>query len=249
MKITLVGYGRMGRMIEEVAVSRGHSVVCTVDADNQSEFGGDAFRSADVVVEFTSPESAYSNVIKAFDCGMKVVSGTTGWYDCHRQEIRERCENGATLFWSSNFSVGVYLFSAVNRYLARLMKGFPGYEVSIDEVHHCHKKDAPSGTAVSLAGDIIAAGLKEGYRDFLVTGDGGERPGSDGCGGKLPIFSFRRGEVAGIHTVRYEGDDDIISISHEARSRMGFAVGAVLAAEYTATHSGLLKMSDLFENI
>lgn len=226
MKIALIGYGRMGHEIERIALSRGHEIVCTVDVDNPESFGSPQFASADVAIEFTAPSAAYDNVRRAFEAGVKVVSGTTGWFSDHRQEMESLCKSGHTLFWSSNFSVGVAVFSAVNRFLAGIMDGFEGYDVSMEEVHHIHKLDAPSGTALTLAADIEKIVKRVG---------------------RVPISSIREGEVPGIHTVKYESDADVITISHQAKSRSGFALGAVLAAEYAAGHNGLLTMKDLFD--
>ena len=250
MNIALIGYGRMGHMIEEIAVSRGHHVVCTVDVDNPEAFDSEAFRSADVAIEFTMPSSAYANVRKAMDAGLKVVSGTTGWFEGHRDEMEALCKDGATLFWSSNFSVGVYIFSAVNRYLAGIMDKFDAYDVVMDEVHHCHKLDAPSGTAVTLAGDIIdRISRKDGWANELAPLGEVESAKMPAPGSKMQIYSYRHDEVPGIHTVRYEGEADRIVITHEAKSRKGFALGAVLAAEYAQGHTGLLGMDDLFKEL
>jgi 4-hydroxy-tetrahydrodipicolinate reductase len=155
MKIALIGYGKMGKEIEAIAIGRGHQIVSIIDIDNPQDFGSDAFRSADVAIEFTNPDAAYHNLTKAFEAGVKVVSGSTGWIDKHAADVDEYCNRGGkTLFWSSNFSLGVAIFSAVNKYLARLMNDFPGYDVSMTEIHHTQKKDAPSGTAITLAEGI-----------------------------------------------------------------------------------------------
>ena len=156
MKIALIGYGKMGKEIERIARSRGHEIVCIIDIDNQEDFRSEAFRSADVAIEFTNPKAAYGNYIKAFEAGVKLVSGSTGWLEEHGEEVRRLCtEGGRTLFWSSNFSLGVTIFSAVNKYLAKIMNRFPGYDVSMSETHHIHKLDAPSGTAITLAEGIL----------------------------------------------------------------------------------------------
>ena len=159
----------MGHMIEEIAISRGHEIACRIDVDNQADFDSPAFRSADVAIEFTAPAVAYSNIRRAFDAGVKVVSGSTGWYADHAAEMQSLCADGAhTLFWSSNFSVGVYLFGLVNRYLARLMNRFPDYSPAMTEVHHVHKLDHPSGTAITLAQQLIdEVGRINGYAAFL----------------------------------------------------------------------------------
>jgi 4-hydroxy-tetrahydrodipicolinate reductase len=250
MKIALIGYGRMGHMIEGIALSRGHEVVCAVDVDNPEAFDSEAFRSADVAIEFTMPSSAYSNVKKAFAAGLKVVSGTTGWFADHKAEMEELCARGNTLFWSSNFSIGVYIFSVVNRYLAGIMDKFDSYDVAMDEVHHCHKLDSPSGTAVTLAEGILSRlSRKEGWTNELAPLGEVESLKAPAPGKELQIFSYRHDEVPGIHTVRYESDADRIVFTHEAKSRKGFALGAVLAAEYAAVHSGLLGMDDLFKDL
>ena len=156
MKIALIGYGKMGKMIEQIAVSRGHEIVSIIDIDNRQDFDTPAFASADVAIEFTSPTAAYDNYLKAFEHNVKVVSGSTGWMKTHGDDVRRMCtEEGKTLFWASNFSVGVAVFSAVNRYLAKIMNGFTQYDVHMEETHHIHKIDAPSGTAITLAEDIV----------------------------------------------------------------------------------------------
>ena len=237
MKIALIGYGKMGRMIEQIALDRGHEIVCRIDIDNPQDFGSEAFRSADVAIEFTAPAVAFDNVQKAFAAGVKVVSGSTGWFAQHEAEVRRQCaEDGRTLFWASNFSVGVAIFGAVNRYLARIMNRFPQYDVEMEETHHVHKLDHPSGTAITLA-DAIVGELDR--KDAWAEDTTDPR--------LLRIDNIRRGEVPGIHTVRYDSEADLITITHDAHSRKGFALGAVLAAEYTVEHSGLLSMNDLFQ--
>ena len=155
----------MGHEIEKIALSRGHQVVCKIDIDNPQDFDSPEFRNADVAIEFTAPTQAYNNILKCFKSGVKVVSGSTGWMEQHRDEMKDLCKDGAnTLFWSSNFSIGVALFSRVNTYLAKLMNGYPMYEVSMSETHHIHKLDAPSGTAITLAEGIISQlDRKEGW--------------------------------------------------------------------------------------
>jgi 4-hydroxy-tetrahydrodipicolinate reductase len=250
MKIALIGYGKMGKMIEQIALERGHQIVCVIDIDNQEDFESEAFASADVAIEFTAPMAAYGNYLKAFAKNVKVVSGSTGWMAEHGDEIRRLCtEGGQTLFWASNFSIGVAIFSAVNRYLARIMNGFPQYEVEMEEVHHVHKLDAPSGTAITLAEEILSEmDRKTTWVKGTLLNPDGEVTGSDSHeANELVVNSVRRGEVPGIHSITYDSDADSITITHDAHSRKGFALGAVLAAEYTATHSGLLTTSDLFK--
>ncbi len=249
MKIALIGYGKMGKMIEQVALSRGHEIVSIVDIDNQEEFESEAFRSADVAIEFTAPKVAYQNYLKAFAAGVKVVSGSTGWLDEHLDEMKALCTTGGkTLFWSSNFSLGVAIFSAVSKHLAGIMNSFPEYEVSMEETHHIHKLDAPSGTAITLAEGILE---KLERKSKWVTGtlqapDGTVTGTTECAANELPVSAIRRDEVPGIHTITYNSEADSITITHDAHSRKGFALGAVLAAEYTATHEGFLGMDDLF---
>jgi len=237
MKIALIGYGKMGKMIEEIARSRGHEIVSIIDIHNQEDFESEAFASAEVAIEFTNPTAAYGNYLKAWSKGVKIVSGSTGWMKEHGEDVKRACsEEGKTLFWASNFSVGVAIFSAVNRYLARIMNQFPQYDVEMEETHHVHKLDHPSGTAITLGEEIVAAiDRKEGWAEDTTDGK------------LLRIDHIRRGEVPGIHTVRYDSDADLITITHDAHSRKGFAMGAVLAAEYTREHQGLLTIGDMFK--
>ena len=250
MKIALIGYGKMGKMIEQIAISRGHEIVAVIDIDNQEDFESEAFASADVAIEFTSPTAAYGNYLKAFAKNVKVVSGSTGWMAEHGDEVRRLCsEGGQTLFWASNFSVGVAIFSAVNRYLAKIMNAFPQYNVSMEETHHIHKLDAPSGTAITLAEEIISElDRKDCWVKGTLTAPDGTVSGTTDCADhELPVSSIRRDEVPGIHSITYDSEADCITITHEAHSRKGFALGAVLAAEYTAQHSGLLTIGDMFQ--
>ena len=250
MKIALIGYGKMGKMIEQIAISRGHEIVSVIDIDNQEDFNSDAFKSADVAIEFTAPHVAYSNYLKAWAAGVKVVSGSTGWLKEHGDDVRKACEEeGKTLFWASNFSVGVAIFSAVSKYLAKIMNGFPQYDVSMEEVHHIHKLDHPSGTAITLAEGVISQlDRKDGWTVGEVHNLDGTVDGTkDQPADKLRIDSIRRGEVPGIHSLTYDSEADCITITHDAHSRQGFALGAVLAAEYTKDHTGLLTTDDLFK--
>ena len=240
----------MGHMIEDIARSRGHNIVSIIDIDNREDFDSDAFRSADVAIEFTSPASAYDNCMSAFRQDVKVVSGSTGWINDHMDEMKRLCEDGFhTLFWSSNFSVGVAIFNALNKYLAKIMNAYPGYDVKIEEVHHVHKLDAPSGTAITLAEGILEnLHRKTSWVKGTLTAPDGSVSGTTDCRPEeLPVSSIREGEVPGIHTIRYESEADSITITHDAKNRRGFALGAVLAAEYTATHEGFLGMDDLFK--
>ena len=250
MNIALIGYGKMGKMIESICKERGHKIVSIIDIDNQQDFDSPEFASADVAIEFTSPTAAYGNYLRAFKAGVKVVSGSTGWMKDHGDDVRRMCtEEGKTLFWASNFSIGVAIFSAVNRYLAKIMNQFPQYNVHMEETHHIHKLDAPSGTAITLAEEIV------NDLDCKTSWVKGEQHLADGtvegtnnvAADQLAIESIRRDEVPGIHSIIYDSEADCINITHDAHSRKGFALGAVLAAEYTQQHSGLLTTSDLFK--
>lgn len=226
----------MGHAIEQIARSRGHEIVSIIDVNNPEEFESEAFRSADVAIEFTAPSVALGNYRKAFAAGVPVVSGTTGWLE-HMPEVQEACRNGQTFFYASNFSLGVNIFFALNKYLAQVMNQFPAYEVKMEETHHIHKLDAPSGTAITLAEDIIAR------LDRKTAWVEGREPAENEIG----IKAIRRGEVPGIHTICYESDVDTITITHDAKSRMGFALGAVVAAEFTCGKKGFLTMQDMLK--
>ena len=223
MKIALIGYGKMGKTIEQIAIQRGHQIVSIIDINNAEDIYSEAFKSADAAIEFTTPATAFNNYMKCFEVGVPVVSGTTGWLD-RIGEIKEKCEKeGKTFFYASNFSIGVNIFFAMNKYLAK--------------VHHIHKLDAPSGTAITLAEGI----LENIDRKDRWTLENAENATD------LPIHAIREGEVPGIHEITYESDVDTISIKHDAKSRAGFALGAVIAAEFTAGKKGFLGMNDLFK--
>lgn len=237
MKIALIGYGKMGHEIEKIALQRGHEIVCTIDINENDKFDSSEFKSADVAIEFTAPDSALHNYRRAFAANVPVVSGTTGWLE-HLNEIKQACENnGQTFFYASNFSLGVNIFFALNNYLAKMMNRFPDYDVRMEETHHIHKLDAPSGTAITLAEGILDSSDKK--RSWTLNSTKNEN--------ELEIKSFREGEVPGIHTVIYESEADSIRITHDAKSRKGFALGAVLAAEFTKDNKGFLGMEDMMK--
>ena len=237
MKIALIGYGKMGKTIEQIALQRGHQIVSVIDVNNMDDFASDAFKSADVAIEFTVPSTAFSNYMKCFEAGVAVVSGTTGWLE-HLPEIKEKCEKeGKTFFYASNFSIGANILFAVNKYLAKIMNNFSSYDVSITETHHIHKLDAPSGTAITLAEGILE-NMDRKDRWMLEKTE----KATD-----LPIHAVREGEIPGIHEIVYESEVDTVSIKHDAKSRAGLALGAVVAAEFTAGKKGFLGMDDLMK--
>jgi len=235
MKIALIGYGKMGKLLEKVAVERGHEVVSIIDVDNYQDFESNEFRSADVALEFTTPQTAVHNIKKAWEADVKVVCGTTGWV-AELPALKTELEtNGKSLFWASNFSLGVNLFFEINRHIAKLLNSFPQYDVSITETHHTQKKDAPSGTAITLS-DVICEQLndKKGWTLY-------PQKEKD----KIEITAIREGDVFGIHTAKYESSDDILTFTHQAKGRKGLAIGAVLAAEFLHKKTGYFTMSDL----
>ncbi len=237
MNIALIGYGKMGHEIEKIAIQRGHTIVSIIDVDNINDFESDAFKSADVAIEFSTPASALNNYRRAFTAGVPVVAGTTGWLE-HIDEVKKACvENGKTFFYASNYSLGVNIFFVLNKYLAKIMNNYPDYEVKMEEIHHIHKLDAPSGTAITLAEGVIEnIDRKDNWH--LET----EEKKSD-----LAIHCIREGEVPGIHEIIYESEADIISIKHDAKSRKGFALGAVVAAEFVKGKKGFLGMNDMLK--
>jgi len=224
----------MGKEIEAIAKGRGHEISCIIDVDNKEDFKSEAFKSADVAIEFTVPAAAYSNIKATFAAGVKLVSGTTGWLD-KIEEIKADCAQGNTFFYASNFSLGVNIFFALNKYLAKIMNQFENYDVSMEETHHIHKLDSPSGTALTIAEGILEEiDRKTSWKE-----------GSEGEANELLIQAYRRGEVPGDHSVKYDSPEDFIKIEHSAYSRKGFALGAVLAAEFTAKNQGFLGMKDM----
>ncbi len=235
MKIVLIGYGKMGKIIEGIAIERGHSVVLKIDADNLADFNKGNLQKADAAIEFTQPESAFENISKCLEFGIPVVSGTTGWTE-RLEEIKKKCakEKGAMLY-TSNFSIGVNIFFDINSRLAALMQPHKEYDVTLEEIHHTQKKDAPSGTAISLAEQILQ---KISRKKKWVNQETGK---SD----ELAIISKRIDPAPGTHVVKYSSEIDDIEIIHTAHSRKGFALGAVLAAEYVVGKQGFFSMKDV----
>ena len=235
MKIALIGYGKMGKEIEKIAISRGHEINLLIDINNPGDLTIENLQKCDVAVEFTIPGSAVNNYFTCFEAGIPVVSGTTGWLD-KKEEVYKKCsETNGTFFYGSNFSIGVNLFFEVNKKLAQLMAARNEYSAEMLEVHHTQKLDAPSGTAISLAEGIIKnLPQKNSWVNNKIPKES-----------ELNIKSERLGEVPGIHTVKYESEVDFLEITHSAKSRKGFAFGAVLAAEYCQKNTGILSMKNL----
>ena len=239
MKIALIGYGKMGHAIETIALGRGHEIVARIDADNFDDIHSEKFKSADVAIEFTTPATAVANYMEAFAAGVPVVSGTTGW-TASMPEIKKMCQEGkATFFWTSNFSIGVNIFFALNRYLASVMSHEPQYKPQITEIHHIHKLDHPSGTAITLANGIMEN--DENIKSWS------ENETADTS--VLPIKHEREGEVPGTHIITWDSDVDTIPIEHRAKSRQGFALGAVMSAEWVQGRKGWLTMEMMMKDI
>ncbi len=239
MNVALYGYGKMGKAIEQVALARGHAVVLKVDAAS----AGKAPDGVDVAIEFSRPDQALKNIELCLKSKVPIIVGTTGWYD-HLNAVKTLVsDHQGTLLWASNFSIGVNLFFRLNRHLASLMDNQPGYHVHIDEVHHVHKLDAPSGTAITLANDIDLKTRR--YAGWKNVGQEEARPGA--VEGAIPIASERTGEVPGKHSVTWTSAEDKITITHDAFGRVGFATGAVIAAEWLQARNGLFTMDDLLD--
>ena len=237
MKVAIIGYGKMGHEIEQVLLQRGHTVALIIDQNNAGDLNAENLADIDVAIEFTTPDTAYTNVRTCIECGTPVVSGTTGWHD-RLEELQSLCrEKDSTMIWSSNYSLGVNITFRINRYLAELMNRFDAYNVSMEEIHHTQKKDAPSGTAISLANDILE---RVERKDKWVN-----EPTTDASA--IEITSLREGTVPGTHTVTYTSEDDKIEIKHTLFSRRALALGAVVAAEFVAPRKGVFTIDDLFE--
>ena len=235
MKIAIIGYGKMGHMIEGIAVERGHEVVLKIHIDNTEEFTKEATQLADVAIEFTAPESAFENVKRCLDFGVPVVSGSTGW-NKNIPEAKSYClQKGGAFLHASNFSIGVNIFFQVNKLLAKLMASHPEYDVTLKEIHHTQKLDSPSGTAVTLAEQVLQnVERKKNWVNKAATSND-----------ELSIISERIDPAPGIHHVKYTSEVDDIEIIHTAHSRKGFALGAVLAAEFLAGKKGIYTMGDV----
>jgi len=245
MKIALLGYGKMGKIIEKIATDRKHEIVLKIDFDNLHELTPENLKQADVAIEFTTPSSVISNINVCFEAGVPVVVGTTGWYD-KLDEIKQQCEVGShTLLYATNFSVGVNIFFHINKVLARLMNNYPYYEVQVEEIHHTQKLDSPSGTAITIAEGIIEnLDAKKNWANVLVA-DG--KDSDDNVGNSaLLIESYRMDSVPGTHTVIYDSEVDSIEFKHTAHNRNGFALGAVLAAEWLNDNPGFHSINDMF---
>ena len=235
MKIALIGYGKMGKTIESIALERGHTVDLKIDIDSMDDFTKENLKQCNVAIEFTGPHSAKENIIKCLDAGIPVVSGSTGWLEAW-DEVENYCkEKNGSLLYASNFSVGVNIFFEVNKKLARLMKGHDEYEISMHEIHHTQKKDAPSGTAITLAEQIIQEiPAKKKWVNNETTDPEA-----------LFIISKREDPAPGTHSITYSSAVDDIEIIHTAHNRNGFALGAVLAAEYICSKKGIFSMKNV----
>jgi 4-hydroxy-tetrahydrodipicolinate reductase len=235
MNIALIGYGRMGHEIEAVAVKRGHIVSLIIDLNNAADLNPANLRGIDAAIEFSSPDAAYDNIIMCLENGVPVVSGTTGWSEKYSLAADVCKKHNTSFIHSSNFSIGVNLLFRLNIEMAKQMEKFGGYTVSIEEIHHLKKLDAPSGTAITLSDGIVKS--NSSYK--------GWSPESVNSSDRIPIRSVREGMVPGTHTVTWNSDIDIISLKHEALNRKGFALGAVVAAEFICNKQGVFTMDDV----
>jgi len=243
MKIALLGYGKMGQIIERFATERGHDVVLKIGIENLNDFTVENLKKADVAIDFSAPDAAVSNIYKCFEAKLPIVVGTTGWYG-ELQKIKNDCEDSNnTLLYGSNFSIGVNIFFHLNKVLAKLMNNYPAYDVQVEEIHHTQKLDSPSGTAMTLAEGIIDEidGKKEWVNE-LVGSPTGDKTSAE----QLLIESHRIENVPGTHTVVYGSEVDDIEIKHTAHSRAGFALGAVVAAEWVQNKRGFYSIADIF---
>ncbi len=246
MKIALLGYGKMGKAIEKVATAKGHEIVYKVTMENAFDFMPISLQNVDVAIDFSMPSAAVDNILKCFEAKVPIIVGTTGWYD-QFDMIRQKCEQeGQSLVYSTNFSIGVNIFYKLNKILAKMMAEHEDYDVMIEEVHHTEKKDHPSGTALSLVNQILAENkVKKEWKARLLYND--NMPSQSVKPHELLIESKRVGDVTGDHTVKYESVIDEIEITHKAKSRYGFAKGAVLAAEWIQGKKGVFTMEDILK--
>jgi 4-hydroxy-tetrahydrodipicolinate reductase len=235
MNIALVGYGRMGHEIEEIAIKRGHIIKLKVDVTNNKDLNADNLKGIDAAIEFSSPESALSNIMCCLKNRVPVVSGTTGWIRDYEKAATTCKEFGTSFIHSSNFSIGVNLLFRLNSELAKHMERYENYLVSIEEIHHTKKLDAPSGTAITLAEGI--KGQHKGYKGWCFENDRKIN--------MIPVRSIREGTVPGTHTVTWDSEIDTLCLKHEAKNRKGFALGAVVAAEFISSRKGVFSMSDV----
>ena len=244
MKIAILGFGKMGQIIEQFAMERGHDVVLKVNADNLEELTVSNLKNADVAIDFSTPDCVLQNIALCFDAGVAIIVGTTGWYG-RLQEVKNQCiEGNNTLLYASNFSVGVNVFFFVNRVLAKIMNRYPQYEVQVEEIHHTEKLDSPSGTAMSIAEGIIGElNRKNEWVNELIGSHSELITKPD----QLLIESHRIEDVPGTHTVIYSSEVDDIEFKHKAHSRAGFALGAVLAAEWVNGKNGFYNVTDMFD--
>lgn len=227
----------MGRSVAEIAKKRGHDILHVFDEHNIKQMTKNNLQTADIAFEFTQPDSAFDNIMRCFDADLPVVCGTTGWLD-KLPQAKERCYNeGRTLFYAPNFSIGMNMFIRINEYLAELMNSAEGYDAALKEIHHIHKKDAPSGTAVKLAEDIID--ISDRYQSWILN----VKPAEE----ELPVTAVREGEEFGTHSITFESDMDMIEITHRLKNRDSLAIGAVLAGEFILDKSGFLTMDDLLQ--
>jgi 4-hydroxy-tetrahydrodipicolinate reductase len=246
MKIALLGYGKMGKAIEKVATAKGHDIVYKVNMENAFDFMPISLQNVDVAIDFSMPSAAVDNIQKCFEAKVPIIVGTTGWYD-QFDMIQQRCINeGQSMVYSTNFSIGVNIFYKLNKILAKMMSDQHDYDVMIEEVHHTEKKDHPSGTALTLVNQILAENkVKTEWKGRLLYND--NMPSQSAKPHELLIESKRVGDVTGDHTVKYESMIDEIEITHKAKSRYGFAKGAVLAAEWIQGKKGLFTMEDILK--
>jgi len=246
MKIVLLGYGKMGKIIEKIAHDRKHEVVLKIDQDNQHELTAENLQQADVAIEFSTPHTVLGNIEQCLNAGVPVVVGTTGWYD-NLPDLKEKFENSNTaMLYATNFSVGVNIFFHVNKVLAKLMNNYPYYDIQVEEIHHTQKLDSPSGTAITIAEGIIEnLDAKKEWVNAL-SADGAENGSESVTPDQLLIESFRIDSVPGTHTVIYDSEVDSIEFKHTAHNRNGFALGAVLAAEWVQGKQGFYSVQDMF---